>query len=88
MRGLVWFRRDLRVADQPALAAALSECDEVVGLFIVDCPLLRAQALGSACIGFVLQSLEELSAFPRIEEGSISGASGISGRGQTEAVSA
>lgn len=61
MRGLVWFRRDLRVADQPALAAALSECDEVVGLFIFDDPLLSSKTFGAACVGFMLQSLEELS---------------------------
>lgn len=62
MRGLVWFRRDLRVADQPALAAALSECDEVVGLFIFDEPLLRCRQFGPACVGFMLHSLDELSA--------------------------
>ncbi len=61
MRGLMWFRRDLRVADQPALAAALSECDEVVGLFIFDEPLLRSKEFGSACVGFMLHSLDELS---------------------------
>lgn len=61
MRGLMWFRRDLRAADQPALAAALSECEEVVGLFIFDDPLLRSKEFGSACVAFMLQSLDELS---------------------------
>jgi deoxyribodipyrimidine photo-lyase len=31
---IVWFRRDLRLADNPALAAALSACDRVVPVYI------------------------------------------------------
>ena len=34
--GLVWFRRDLRLFDNPAVAEAGREHDHVVGLFIVD----------------------------------------------------
>ena len=32
--GLVWFRRDLRLADNAALRAALDACDRVVPVFI------------------------------------------------------
>jgi deoxyribodipyrimidine photo-lyase len=60
MRGVVWFRRDLRVHDQPALTAALAECDEVVPLFVFDQPLLRSQQFGSACVNFMLGCLREL----------------------------
>ncbi|MBH0202921.1 MAG: hypothetical protein HP496_11645 [Nitrospira sp.] len=42
MRGIVWFRRDLRLHDQPALTAACAECDEIIPLFIFDEPLLQS----------------------------------------------
>jgi deoxyribodipyrimidine photo-lyase len=61
MRELVWFRRDLRIQDNPALTAAVEECEDVVPLFVFDEPLLRAQLFGSACVNFMLQSLHELS---------------------------
>jgi deoxyribodipyrimidine photo-lyase len=34
--GLVWFRRDLRLADNPAWAGATSDHDEVTALFVLD----------------------------------------------------
>ncbi len=34
MKGIVWFRSDLRVDDNPALNAALSNCDEVLAIYI------------------------------------------------------
>ena len=37
-RSVMWFRRDLRLADNPALDAA-SECDSVTPLFVVDSKL-------------------------------------------------
>lgn len=61
MRGLVWFRRDLRIQDNPALTAAVEECEEVVPLFIFDEALLQSQMFGSACVNFMLRSLHELS---------------------------
>ena len=60
MRGIVWFRRDLRLHDQPALTAACAECDEVVPLFVFDEPLLRSHEFGSACVNFMLGCLENL----------------------------
>lgn len=33
---VLWFRRDLRLRDHPALIAAAAEHDEVVGVFVVD----------------------------------------------------
>lgn len=61
MRGLVWFRRDLRVHDHPALAAALTECSEVVPLFVFDEPLLKSGLFGSACVTFMLGCLHDLA---------------------------
>ena len=62
MRGIVWFRRDLRLADQPALTVACEECDEVIPLFVFDEPLLKSQEFGSACVNFMLGCLDELRA--------------------------
>ena len=39
-QGLVWFRRDLRVTDNAALAAALSQCRRVYCAFIFDRAIL------------------------------------------------
>ena len=60
MKGLVWFRRDLRLHDNPALSAACKECQEIVPLFVFDEPMLHSQMFGSACVGFMLGCLEEL----------------------------
>ena len=61
MRGIVWFRRDLRLADHPALSAACEECDEIIPLFVFDDPLLSGQTFGPACVGFMLGCLQELA---------------------------
>ena len=36
VRGLFWFRNDLRLHDHPLLAEAASECDELLLLYIFD----------------------------------------------------
>ena len=61
MRGIVWFRRDLRLHDHPALTAAAAECEDVLPLFVFDEPLLAAHTFGAACVSFMLGSLEELA---------------------------
>jgi deoxyribodipyrimidine photo-lyase len=58
---MIWFRRDLRLADQPALTAAYQACTEVIPLFVFDEPLLRSHAIGSACVNFMLSSLQTLA---------------------------
>jgi deoxyribodipyrimidine photo-lyase len=60
LRGIVWFRRDLRITDHPALTAACEECDEIIPLFVFDEPLLRSHEFGSACVNFMLGCLQEL----------------------------
>jgi deoxyribodipyrimidine photo-lyase len=62
MRGIVWLRRDLRVNDQPALAAACEACREVIPLFVFDEPLLRSHVFGSACVNFMLGCLKDVAA--------------------------
>ncbi len=61
MRGIVWFRRDLRLHDQLALTAACRECDEVVPMFVFDESLLQSHQFGSECVSFMLGCLEELA---------------------------
>jgi deoxyribodipyrimidine photo-lyase len=58
-RSVMWFRRDLRLHDNPALRAAL-EADEVAPVFVVD-PLLwtRAGAVRRAYLAASLRALEE-----------------------------
>ena len=61
MRGVVWLRRDLRLADQPALTAACEACTEVIPLFVFDEPLLQSHIFGSARVNFMLGCLQELT---------------------------
>lgn len=57
-----WFRRDLRLADNPALLAAVEEAraldDEVVPLFVVDPSLWRSA--GSPRLAYLARSLRAL----------------------------
>jgi deoxyribodipyrimidine photo-lyase len=55
---VLWFRRDLRLADHPALLAALDAADEVVPLFVLDPRLQRAS--GAPRLAFLAGCLAEL----------------------------
>jgi deoxyribodipyrimidine photo-lyase len=55
---IIWFRRDLRLADHPALSAALAEGD-VLPLFVVDPTFDRAGAPRRALLHDCLRSLDE-----------------------------
>lgn len=57
-----WFRRDLRLHDNAALAQATHDCDQVVGLFVLDPALLDNPKMCQARIAFLYSSLTELSA--------------------------
>jgi deoxyribodipyrimidine photo-lyase len=59
-RAIVWFRRDLRGQDHPALASALRDHEEVIPVFVFDDPLLRSHLFGAACVRFMLDCLTEL----------------------------
>ena len=59
-RAVMWFRRDLRLADNPALAAALADHTDVVPLFVLDPALLDAS--GTPRRAFLLQALRNLDA--------------------------
>ncbi len=55
---ILWFRRDLRLADHPALLAARDAADEVVPLFVLD-PALRTPS-GRPRLAFLYGCLREL----------------------------
>ncbi len=62
-----WFRRDLRVADNTALARAARDGDRVVPVFILDDHYAEDPNVGPARLRFLRESLEALaSALPRL----------------------
>jgi deoxyribodipyrimidine photo-lyase len=61
-RALVWYRRDLRVQDHPALARALREAAHVWCVFILDRPLLDPLPRADRRVEFIRDSLLDLDA--------------------------
>jgi len=59
---IVWFRRDLRVHDHPALTAAARGADRVVPAFVVDERLLQGRFPSESRAWFLFESLRELRA--------------------------
>lgn len=59
-RSIMWFRRDLRLADNPALVRALAEHTDVVPLFVLDPVLLDASGLPRRA--YLLSALGHLDA--------------------------
>ena len=66
---IVWFRRDLRVHDLPALVAAREGFERVVPLFVLDDALLKGRYASPARARFMLGCLKALDAALR-ERGS------------------
>ena len=58
MRNIIWFRRDLRIGDHPALVEAIKNSDEIVPLFILDKKQI-AEA-GEKLLAYMGQSLRAL----------------------------
>ena len=54
----MWFRRDLRLSDHPALLNAIANSDEIVPLFILD-PVLIKEA-GNKRLAYLANSLRAL----------------------------
>ena len=59
-KGLVWFRRDLRTQDNPALTAALRDCECVYCVFVFDRSILDGLARSDRRVEFIRESLVEL----------------------------
>jgi deoxyribodipyrimidine photo-lyase len=60
MTGIVWFSRDLRVHDQPALRAALDGHERVVPFFCLDGRLLHGRHASGPRTQFLLECLANL----------------------------
>ena len=61
-KGLMWFRRDLRVDDNAALWRALRTCREVVCVFVFDTAILDSLPEADRRVEFIRESLVELDA--------------------------
>jgi deoxyribodipyrimidine photo-lyase len=59
-RALVWFRRDLRIDDHPALARALREADSVWCVFVLDTAILADLPWEDRRVAFIRASLVDL----------------------------
>ena len=59
---VVWFRRDLRLHDHPALAAALADGDRIAPLFVVDDDLLGGRFRSANRRWFMRGSIAALAA--------------------------
>lgn len=60
MTGILWFTRDLRLHDHPALRAALDRCERVVCVFCLDDRLLAGRNASGPRTQFMLECLAEL----------------------------
>jgi deoxyribodipyrimidine photo-lyase len=60
--GIVWFRRDLRVHDNPALRAAVDACERVIPFFCFDERLLAGRHASGPRTQFMLECLADLDA--------------------------
>lgn len=58
---LLWLRRDLRLADQPALAAAIDSGAPVIPVYVLDDETPRHRAMGGASRWWLHGSLQSLS---------------------------
>jgi deoxyribodipyrimidine photo-lyase len=60
MTAIVWFRRDLRLTDNPALCAALDAGAGVIPVFVLDDRLLHGRHASAGRTRFMLQALADL----------------------------
>ncbi len=61
MRGVFWFRSDLRLRDNRGLAALASRVDELAPVFVLDEGLLASERTGAPRVRFLLDCLERLA---------------------------
>jgi deoxyribodipyrimidine photo-lyase len=57
---ILWFRRDLRIRDQPALQAAREHAERLVPAFVLDDRLLHGRHASGARTQFLLECLDDL----------------------------
>ena len=61
-RSLLWFRKGLRVHDNPALASACEGADALQPVFVLDPWFLCPDRVGANRLRFLLESLDDLDA--------------------------
>ena len=61
---IVWFRDDLRLADNPALRAAIDRDEPVIGLYVLDEETPGIRPLGGAARWWLHHSLASLGRAP------------------------
>ncbi len=71
MTAIVWLRRDLRLHDHPALAAALAEHERVVPVFCLDDRVLHGRHASGSRTQFLLECLADLDASLRERGGGL-----------------
>ncbi len=59
-KSLIWFRRDLRLADNAALFEACAHADMVYGVFVFDITILAQLPSDDARLGFIHHAVGEL----------------------------
>ena len=59
-RSLHWFRKGLRLHDNPSLLAAVKDCQEFRAVFVLDPILVKSGTVGINRWRFLLQSLHDL----------------------------
>ena len=57
MKGVVWFRTDLRIDDNPALRNALDNCEEVIGIYIFSKLQWKAHNESNVKLEFLIKNL-------------------------------
>jgi deoxyribodipyrimidine photolyase len=62
MHTVVWFRKGLRLHDNPALLEAVDGGSRVMPVFVLDPHFLKPQNVGANRTNFLLQSLADLDA--------------------------
>lgn len=63
MKGLIWFREDLRINDNTALFRAAQKCDSgLIGFYIMNPAMWLKHQMAAVRVEFVLRGLQQLSA--------------------------
>ncbi len=59
-RSIIWFRRDLRLADNAALLAGIRQ-GEVIPAFVIDPVLLNSDRVGAKRVAWLAANVRELA---------------------------
>lgn len=70
-RGLMWFRRDLRLADNVALSQALRQCEKVYCVFVFDTAILSSLPRDDRRVAFIDECVSGLQHDLRVAGGDL-----------------